>query len=87
LVQRVDQGVLYDEHWPALFARRHMKPESLDPALLLQLWCGQWHDDYAQASVTSTVAVALKLLGKADSMDAAQALAEQYWQARDRHRF
>ena len=87
LVQRVDQGVLYDEHWPALFARRHMKPESLDPALLLQLWRGQWHDDYAQASVTSTVAVALKLLGKADSMDAAQALAEQYWQARDRHRF
>jgi anthranilate phosphoribosyltransferase len=87
LVQRVDQGVLYDEHWPALFARRHMKPESLDPALLLQLWRGQWHDEYAQASVTSTVAVALKLLGKADSMDAAQALAEQYWQARDRHRF
>jgi hypothetical protein len=36
--------------------------------------------------VTGTLAIALKTLGRAGDLDAAQALAETLWAARDRER-
>jgi anthranilate phosphoribosyltransferase len=82
LVQSIHDGVLADEEWPALFARRHIKPEHLEPAQLAAVWRGDMHDEYAEATITGTAAIALKLLGKAGSQAEAQALAESYWAKR-----
>ena len=87
LVQSVHNGVLEDEVWPALFSRRHMKAEHLDPIQLKQVWEGTITDEFAEASVIGTTAIALKLLGKASNQTDAQLLATQFWQQRDRNRF
>jgi anthranilate phosphoribosyltransferase len=87
LVQSVHNGELSDENWPALFDYRHVKPETLDPAQLAQLWQGRLADEYAEASVVGTAAVALKLLGKAQTRDQAQQLAADFWNRRSRNRF
>lgn len=84
LVQSVHCGELFDEEWPALFAKRHVKPETLDPAQLVKVWRGEARDEFAEASVIGTCAVALKLLGKADTQEAAQQLAAIYWERRNK---
>lgn len=87
LVQSVNDGELEDETWPALFERRHMKAEDLDPQLLAQCWQGEFSDEFGEATVMGTAAIALKLLGKADSQQQAQQLAMQFWTKRKRQRF
>jgi anthranilate phosphoribosyltransferase len=87
LVQSVHHGELFDEEWPALFAKRHVKPETLDPAQLVKVWRGENQDEFAVAAVTGTAAVALKLLGKADTQETAQQLASDFWHCRAKDRF
>ncbi|MGR8979189.1 MAG: glycosyl transferase family protein [Gammaproteobacteria bacterium] len=87
LVQSIDNGVLSDENWPALFDRRHVKPDILDPAQLAVIWQGRRDDEFAEAAIIGTAAVALKLLGKADSQAEAHRLAADYWQSRARQKF
>ncbi|HCT98790.1 MAG TPA: glycosyl transferase family protein [Methylococcaceae bacterium] len=87
LVQSVHHGELADEMWPALFTHRHVKSENLDPVQLAQLWQGKIDDEFAQASVIGTAAVALKLLGKAPTKEAAHELATQYWQNRHKQKY
>jgi len=82
LVQSVQGTELIDEQWPALFARRHVKSENLDPQQLAQLWQGEISDEFAEATVIGTTAVALKLIGKADSQEQAHELATHYWSNR-----
>lgn len=84
LVQSVKQGELIDELWPALFARRHMKAEVLEPQQLSALWQGTLEDEFAEASVIGTAAVALKLLGKAENQEQAHNMAKQFWSQRNR---
>jgi len=84
LVQSIHNNELSDELWPALFARRHVKPETLEPEHLIQLWQGTLDNEFAEASVIGTTAVALKLLGKASTQSEAHALATQYWQNRNK---
>jgi len=78
----VSQGECGADHWPALFDVRHLKDETLDPRRLAGLWSGELDDEYGEAAVILTCAVALKLLNKAPDQDAAIALATQWWQAR-----
>ncbi len=87
LVQSVHQGQLFDELWPALFTRRHIKPPLLEPAQLALVWQGHSQDEFAEMSVLGTAAVAVKLLGKADSLQQAHDLAATWWHGRDRGRF
>jgi anthranilate phosphoribosyltransferase len=87
LVQGVNQGELFDEEWPALFAKRHVKPETLEPNQLTTVWRGETIDEFAEASVIGTAAVALKLLGKAETQEAAQQLATDFWARRAKNRF
>lgn len=87
LVQSVHHDELSEEGWPAMFDRRHIKPDELNPEHLAQLWRGDFSDEYAEATVIGTAAIALKLLGKADSQQQAEALAESYWKKRDKERF
>ena len=87
LVQSVIDGQLLDEQWPALFARRHVKAESLDPQQLISHWQGKTEDEFATATIIGTAAIALKLLGKAQTQQQAQQLATDYWLNRQQHRF
>jgi len=86
LVQSVCNGELIDELWPALFARRHMKADALNPEELAAVWRGERDDEFAEVTVIGTAAVALKLLGRADSQEQAQSLAQAYWAGRNRQR-
>ena len=83
LVQSVHQGELFEENWSALFTHRHVKSEQLDPEQLALLWQGKIDDDFAIATVIGTAAIALKLLGKADTQQQAQQLASDYWANRN----
>ena len=73
-------GENWDEEWPALAERRHVKPEELDPAHLLAVWHGDAADNYGELAVTATIALALSGLGH--DREAAFALARQYWDSR-----
>ena len=86
LVQSVHDGVLSDEQWPAMFKKRHLKPDTLKPVQLSALWNGEFEDEYALATVIGTAAIALHLLGKASSQYEAEMLAKNYWTNRDRTR-
>ena len=87
LVQSVHHGELSDENWPALFARRHVKPELLDPQQLALIWQEKTEDEFALASIIGTASIALKLLGKADTQEQAQKLATEYWLNRDKSKY
>ncbi len=84
LVQSVHNGALSDEVWPPLFEKRHVKDSSLDPSRLLALWRGEIKDEFAEAAVVGTAAIALKLMGKAVSIDEAQHQAGQMWEERSK---
>lgn len=87
LVQSVHNGELSDENWPALFGRRHVKAELLDPEQLALVWQGHLDDEFATASIIGTAAIALKLLGKADSQQQAHELATAYWSNRNKQKY
>ena len=82
LVQSVKNQELEEEQWHALFARRHVKSENLDPLQLSQLWQGEIKDEFAEATVIGTAAIALKLLGKSETQDQAHELATHFWSNR-----
>ncbi|MFP6847180.1 MAG: glycosyl transferase family protein [Pseudomonas sp.] len=73
-------GENWDEQWPALSAQRHVKPESLEPAHLAAFWRGDAEDAYGQLAVISTMALALRALGR--SREAAFDEAKGCWEAR-----
>ncbi len=87
LVQSVESGIIIDEQWPALFKRRHIKPDHLEPSDLLSLWQGTKEDEYGESAIISTTAIALKALGKADNQEQALDLASQFWQARPKQKY
>lgn len=72
------------ETWPQILPNGHQPPdESMDKARLLDVWHGTSQDSYALASILGTLAVTLKTMGKAESMDDATALARHLWDTRD----
>lgn len=79
LVQSVHEGELSDEMWPPLFKQRHVKEEVLEPQRLSALWRGEMEDEYAEGTVIGTTAIALKLIGKATSIEQAQKIAKEMW--------
>ena len=85
LVQSVQGGELFEEQWPALFARRHVKSEVLDPQQLALLWQGKINDEFAEATVIGTTAIALKLINQAFSQSQAHELATEYWLNRNKN--
>ncbi len=77
-------GAPGEQDWPALTAnaRYPWREETLDPALLRDLWTGARDDAAPTAAVVGTAAMALKLLGKARTADEADAAARDLWRAR-----
>lgn len=82
MVYKVEDGVACEELWPAYFERRHVKPTELNIDELRSVWQGKSDDEYALAAIHMTMALALKLLGRADSQQSALALAKSSWQKR-----
>ena len=87
LVQSVHNGELSDENWPAIFKRRHVKDEKMDPRQLSLIWQGEDQDEYAKQSILGTAAIALKLLGKATTKETSYQLATDYCLSRDKQKF
>lgn len=81
------EGRIFSEEWPALFAERQDKEETLDLAVLRRVWRGEQEHAYGVAAITGTAAIALHLGGQAASAEAAQQLAATWWAERDRNRF
>ncbi|MDA8383889.1 MAG: glycosyl transferase family protein [Betaproteobacteria bacterium] len=82
LVKRVDEGVLSEEEWPAMFPARHMKDESMAVERLAAVWRGEVGDEYGEAAVVGTAAIALRALGRAGSIANAEQMAAEMWKAR-----
>lgn len=78
-------GEISHEEWPALLPNGHaVADEEMDINNLVAIWRGEESSEYAEASVTGTLAIALKSMGQASTIEAAQAMAENMWTNRDR---
>ena len=71
------------ETWPVLLEGHAPKDEEMDISRLARVWAGE-ADEYGKAAVTGSMAIALRTMGKADSMLAADAMARDIWDARDK---
>ncbi|MBX8496221.1 glycosyl transferase family protein [Pseudomonas cichorii] len=75
-------GQAWDEEWPALSPRRHVKPATLEPQQLVALWRGEIEDSYPQLALISTIALALRGLGV--EREKAFEQAQNFWDRRDK---
>ncbi|RMD63597.1 MAG: glycosyl transferase, partial [Alphaproteobacteria bacterium] len=84
----VIDGVSGEEIWPALTPGQTFawRDEPLDPAGIVALWRGERAAPIPEAAVVGTAAIALKLLGRAKDMAAAEEMARAMWAARDKRR-
>lgn len=82
-----DDGYTDEYTWPALFDRRHVKPDDLSPGQMLAVWQGRQTDEYGEAATVSTAALALYESGVVETPALALTLAQDLWQRRDRQRF
>ncbi len=84
-VINVQNGVAEEERWPAMLPEpRFQQDGDMNTARLAALWRGEVHDEYAEAAVTGTLAIALKAIGATASIEESQARAAEMWAARDR---
>lgn len=87
-VNTCHEGKLETENWPRLADdSRQEVDETLDITKLKAVWSGEEDDHYANAAIVGTIAVALKTMQKADTVDQAIEVAEQMWQTRDKANF
>ena len=86
-VKTINNGTLSEENWPKLIEGRQEKLEQLDPQVLKDVWSGKNDNAYGYQAIIGTVAIALRLLNKADTQQQALSLAENYWQQRNLSRF
>ena len=78
-------GAQAEERWPAMMDEpRQGADEDMDIRHLGAVWRGEHDNDYAQAAVVGTLAIALRCLGF--DMGAAEAKAQALWRQRDRSR-
>lgn len=74
------EGNAWDEPWPALSEQRHVKPGSLQPQHLVDVWHGNAKDSYGELAATATIALALRGLGQ--QRNQAFETARHYWATR-----
>ena len=82
LAKQIVDGVLTEEEWPALFPLRHAAEEAFDLDHFLAVWRGEAEHEYGEMAVIGTLALALRVLQRADSQAQALSLATGYWQQR-----
>ncbi|MEH6625363.1 MAG: glycosyl transferase family protein [Motiliproteus sp.] len=83
-LQWVKDGAYVDEIWPRHFEQRLVKDTEKDSRDLLRIWRGDIEHQYGEAAVVQTIAVCLKLMGRADDTEAAIKMAQGLWASRDK---
>jgi len=84
-VWTVHSGKTEVERWQPLLPEPRQAPDQeMELRDLAALWRGELRSDYAEAAVTGTLAIALKALGRAPTMEDAQSAAEALWRERDK---
>lgn len=86
-VYRTDRGQLSEERWPKLVEGRQPEGDVQSLALLGDVWRGEAGDAYGELALRGTLAIALRLLGRAESPQQALQLADEVWAQRRRERF
>lgn len=87
LIQSLHDGELSEEQWPPLIDDEGgYIDQEMEISRLGAVWCGEDEDAYATAAITGTVAVVLRLMGRADTPDQAFEIARRMWNERDRER-
>lgn len=82
-LQFVNHGEKSEESWPALLQdSQSPHDEDLEPARLIALWQGTDQNAYGEACVIGTMAIVLRLKGRALECDQAHQMAADMWQAR-----
>ncbi|MFQ5785898.1 MAG: glycosyl transferase family protein [Alphaproteobacteria bacterium] len=84
------EGAPGEEKWPAMLPKGERHPwrdEPLDPARVAALWRGEWQAPGPVAAVVGSAAIALRVLGRAATIEAAEAMARDLWAERDRARY
>lgn len=79
-------GELIDEQWPAIFERRHIRPETLDLNELQKVWQGSLDNEYALGAIIGTLAYIARLMGKAESRQDCLTQAQTWWESRNTNR-
>ena len=80
-------GQAVDERWPPKIDEPRQAPdESMRLSRLAALWRGAIDDEYGEAAVVGTLAIALRTLGVAQDAADAEAQARALWSARERNR-
>jgi anthranilate phosphoribosyltransferase len=87
LLQSVHYGNMSDEEWPAMFKKRHPRPNEMNIADLITVWEGTKEDEYASGAVTGTIAFTLYTMGRAKNREEAETIATEMWNNRNRDRF
>ena len=86
-VRTVRSGETAVERWPPLLPEPRKAPdEAMRIGDLVAVWRGERADAYAEATITGTLAIALKALGRAETLEEAEALGARLWRERDRTR-
>ena len=78
----IENGEASIEEWPRLLSGKQEKLEDLPIDHLRAFWDGNTNDEYGELAVTGTLAIALRLMGKARSANDAHAQASELWQNR-----
>lgn len=84
LAKRIVDGELQDEEWPVIFPVRHAPEEAFVMEDFLAVWRGEKHHEYGEIAVISTLALTLRILQKAASQEEAMAMAQAWWEGRDK---
>jgi anthranilate phosphoribosyltransferase len=83
VVENLLDGESIDEEWPAMLPGKIIKTdEDMDLGRLLKLWRGEDDDAAATAGVIGTAAIALRLMGRTDGIEDAEAQAQSLWENR-----
>ncbi len=88
VVQYLHDGELSEEEWPALLPEESVKvDEDMDLGRLRTVWSGAEDDTYGVAALSGTMAIVLRLMGRAGSPEEALAQAQQMWDQRNKDKF
>ena len=84
-VWTVTDGKMDTTEWPSILPEpQQPKDDEMDISRLVAVWRGDDSDAYATAAITGTLALAIHLLGRAETQEDAQAQAEALWASRNR---
>lgn len=79
-------GELIEEEWPAIFPRRHVKPETLDLTELKTTWNTQ-ENEYGMGAILGTLSYTARLMEKGITQEECMSQAKTWWDGRNKTRF